>query len=679
MGSRMATAKESATVDKHDLEKLRSEIADALLEPNALSRSMPEFDECINEHDQLITTQGKLASILPRLEDAIPYLERVEFLVSEAHENLRHEEKTLAAYAGELGKSGYAGFQAGQLPAHPRFSDRDELKKKVCHLQAEKANIPIGEANGVIDQAKCKALQLKLASKILVGKRRIPAANKSLGKAVLSSNSENLLHCTQTEQVLTRVAEQRARITSSLDRKLKAEQELRNKLSQAAKTLDRPTVIDAASLTSEHKNSCKHQRHIEKMLVKVRNTVVDTALGQSLLLDNGMLGLKLKQLHDWQAELGESSPNAKQLVDRSIVVVNNLPGNSKFWLLGTAGVAASLLAFAFMGKSDTDRERTNDSPRRLQTSLHGPDVGRDKKEHFAAGTSSNSSVKNGSFAASTRQSKRKSAPLIDSKKEQASYEDRTLLQGILAYALQNSAKAQPSRNVAPLKTGPSPILTRSSQHARNSLSGSTGTRRPIGYETPRNTVSTVPQNNYIRSMHDLSAAASGIPSNRAVTPSYQPPYQSQTRLGNSNPLAHGMSSPSSIPKSYGGYKHFDSNSNSVGSSIPNSYGGYKHFDSNSNSLGSSVPNSFGGVKHFDSNSNSLGSSIPNSFGGVKHFDSNGNTLGTSVPNSFGGVKRFDSNGNTLGTSVPNSFGGFKHFDSQGRQVGSSQSNGFFGN
>jgi len=121
--------------DKQTYERLRTEVADALLVTSSLARSIPELQPLFAEYDSLVRRQAELKTLEAKITEVLPMVEQVEASVAEAEKQVLAEKKQLASFAGELGRAVFAGFQAGELPDQPVLESRKQLQAKIDAMQ----------------------------------------------------------------------------------------------------------------------------------------------------------------------------------------------------------------------------------------------------------------------------------------------------------------------------------------------------------------------------------------------------------------------------------------------------------------------------------------------------------------------------------------------------------------
>ena len=157
---------EHQTNDKQSLDQLRSEVAEILLGANSPARNIPELKPLIDEYKDLVQRQTELESLEAKIAEVLPIIEQVEADVAEANKQIAAEMKHLISFAGELGRTAFAGLQAGEIPLEVIFAGRKELQARIDSLQQQRTVLLAEEKTTLIEKIKQQAQQLALAGQI---------------------------------------------------------------------------------------------------------------------------------------------------------------------------------------------------------------------------------------------------------------------------------------------------------------------------------------------------------------------------------------------------------------------------------------------------------------------------------------------------------------------------------
>ena len=333
----------SGSDQKRQHEALSNEIADILLGPDSPVRGNPEFDESIAEHDRLQSRQAELQSLDAKLVGVLPGLEQAEAQFTEAEIQLAAEKKKLAAFAGELGQAAFEGLRAGELPDHRLFADRKELQARIDSLQKQKSELTASEDAGMLEKVKVQAQQLKLAGQIKIEEFKIGSVDRALGESLLTSKEKVSVQCSQTEEVLKAIADQRQQVTIARETVEQAEQAVAGGKSVAAEMLGRSMVHDADSLKSELKEARKEHRQNEKEIESSRKSLVTEALNTETLREHASVGGKLKELWSLKFDYESSRPRVIQLATEGLARFKSLPPKFQYAAYCVAGCAVLIL------------------------------------------------------------------------------------------------------------------------------------------------------------------------------------------------------------------------------------------------------------------------------------------------------------------------------------------------
>ncbi|MDG2390935.1 MAG: hypothetical protein P8M30_16635 [Planctomycetaceae bacterium] len=349
----MSSNQQSDLNPRQHYNELSDEIADILLGPDSPVRGSTEFNELIADHDRLQSRQAELQALDAKLVKVLPGLEQTEAQFAAAEKQLAAEKKTLADFAGELGKAAFAGLRAGELPDNPLFADRKALQSRIETLQRQKTELVAGENAGMMEKAKIQAQQLKLAGQIKVEELKIGSADRALGQALLTSKEKPPIQCDQTEEVLQAIADQRQQVTIANEKVEQAEAAVADRKSAGAETLGRSRLHDAASLKSELKEVRKEQRQNEKRITSIRSSVVATGLTTESLRELPGLTDMLSELTNMKQERDARKSQWQRRIDDLSQRFCSLPHRAKYTLAGTAAIIASLTAFSFIPDRDS--------------------------------------------------------------------------------------------------------------------------------------------------------------------------------------------------------------------------------------------------------------------------------------------------------------------------------------
>jgi|GEM_PF-2844977 len=287
--------------DKQNVARLRQEVADILLGAESPGQTVPQLKPLIEEYQSLAKQQDELKSLEKTLSEVLPIVEQVETDVAEAEKQVLAEKKQLASFAGELGRTVFAGFQAGELQDHGIFVSRKELQKRIDSLQQQRATLLAEQKTTFIEKTKQQAQQLTLAGQIKIEELKTGSADRALGEAILNTKENLALQCSLTESVLKSISDQQKQIEAAQDRQKKTAELSDQRRSECAARLER-TSVALSSLRAELKETKKRVSQNESRLIANRESTVAAAIGCDALIQSERLGESLQQLRAAVAE-----------------------------------------------------------------------------------------------------------------------------------------------------------------------------------------------------------------------------------------------------------------------------------------------------------------------------------------------------------------------------------------
>lgn len=318
---------ENQTIDKQAYDRLRGEVADLLLKPDSPARTVEEIKPLFQEYQSLQARQGELKSLESKIIEMIPVIEHAEFEVAKAKKQLADEEKVLGTFAEELGRSVFAGFQAGIIPDQPVLKPRKELQVRIDELKAKRLSLQSQQGTGLVEKTKQQAQLLALAGQIKFEEVKVGSIDRLVGEAILGSKGKLNIKCSYTEQVLKAIIEQGQRVALARG-KLKTAEEIdaKHKAECGAK-LGR-TSVQSGDLKAEMKGIKKSIRQNEGHLKALTEKIVQAAVESEVLLQSPELGEslnRLKALTSEKAGLKYHFAKGKELMQ----MVGNSPMNAR--------------------------------------------------------------------------------------------------------------------------------------------------------------------------------------------------------------------------------------------------------------------------------------------------------------------------------------------------------------
>jgi serine/threonine-protein kinase len=201
---RTMTARELAAVEA----ELRTSLVRLVLEEK--DAKLPEIQvlrDAIRKNEQLKTEIDEMKKRIPRLEQEQAEFSTLAEQLGKDKEAMADATQQLEALSEPLGEDAYQGLLNGSLENQPLFLKRKECGDKLSGMKEEFDKL--SEAKGFFDKAKAKARQAVLWSQMRLEESNARSLSKKIGSELIQTGSEHLMHCPQTEGVLSRVAEGR--------------------------------------------------------------------------------------------------------------------------------------------------------------------------------------------------------------------------------------------------------------------------------------------------------------------------------------------------------------------------------------------------------------------------------------------------------------------------------------
>lgn len=227
--------------------------SEILLEPlSPPTRGIAELEYLIKQYEFFCGQKSRLQKLGEALSEILPTLEPVELELERTQEALALEkEKLIALYAGELGRTSFAGLESGELPEYPVFTDRLDLQWRIESLERQRDKLKATHGISISRRAQHLIQQLKLDYRIRKEKSLIKSTNESLGEEIMIAGENWSFDCSQTAAVLPAIDEQKKRIVDLRDQITKIQQKLGDLRLTAAQKLGRPEVLETAALKEE--------------------------------------------------------------------------------------------------------------------------------------------------------------------------------------------------------------------------------------------------------------------------------------------------------------------------------------------------------------------------------------------------------------------------------------------
>jgi hypothetical protein len=318
---------ENQTIDKYAYKRLHSEVAELLLKPDSPARKTEEIKPLFQEYQNFQTRQEELKSLEIKLTEMIPVIEQAEVEVAKAKRQLADEEKVLGTFAEELGRSVFAGFQAGVIPDQPILIPRKELQSRIDELQAKRSLLQSQQRTGLLEKTKQQGYLLALAGQIKLEEFNVGSTDRLVGEAILASKGNLVIKCSYTEQVLKVIIEQQQRVLPARGKLKKAEEVDAQSKAEYCKKLGR-TAVQSGDLKTEMTGIKKSIRQNEGHLKALTEKIVQAAVESEVLLQSPELGDSLNQLKALTSEkagLKYHFAKGKELMQ----MVGNSPMNAR--------------------------------------------------------------------------------------------------------------------------------------------------------------------------------------------------------------------------------------------------------------------------------------------------------------------------------------------------------------
>lgn len=308
------------TNHNRDYEFLRDAVADHLMESDSPTSTVGETITITQEYKKLQNRLKEIENLKVKITGIIAFIEQAEIEMAKARKLVADEEKKLASFSGELGRSVFAGFKSGEIQNHPILKPRLELQGRIDDLDQKRWAIRANEKINFLDKTKQKAQLLALVSQIKVEEFKISSTDRALGEAILALEEIHLFKCSHTESVLKSIIEQQQRVTAANEKYNKAGKEVTVRRAESGEKLGR-SPVENSNLRIELKEVQNEVINNSKRLIYLKEQLVDAAIKSEVAKQNTQLGPKLVEL----AKLREHF-----LSNNRLKVVNSFQTSIKF-------------------------------------------------------------------------------------------------------------------------------------------------------------------------------------------------------------------------------------------------------------------------------------------------------------------------------------------------------------
>jgi formylglycine-generating enzyme required for sulfatase activity len=358
--------------DKQAFERLRDQVTDLLLAANSPARNIPGLKPLIDEYQGLVQRQNEISVLEAKIAEALPVVEQAEAQVAAAEKQVLAEKKQLAAFAGELGRAVFAGFQAGELPDQPVLAHRKDLQAKIDALQQQRSTLLAEDKSTFLDKTKQQAQQLALAGQIKVEELKIGSADRALGEAILGSKDKITLKCNQTESVLKAIVEQKQRVAAAKDNHKATENAAVERKAECGAKLGRDPV-QSTDLKSELKDLRSEVGRNSKRTSSLRDQLLEGAIKSDVAKSDSTLGPKLAELTTVQESIAANRPQLVNALGSATDQFKKLPAGKRRGAVIVVGSVIGIMLLVLLGRgirSDAKRETTAEA-----TALRGQSSG----------------------------------------------------------------------------------------------------------------------------------------------------------------------------------------------------------------------------------------------------------------------------------------------------------------
>ena len=340
---------ENQPIDKHAYERLHSEVAELLLKPDSLARTTEEIKPLFQEYQSLQARQGELKSLEIKIAEMIPVIEQTEVEVAKAKRQLADEEKVLGTFAEELGRSVFAGFQAGVILDQPFLSPRKELQVRIDELQAKRSILQSEQRTGLLEKTKQQAHLLALAGQIKFEEVNVGSTDRLVGEAILGSKEKLTIKCSYTEQVLKAIIEQQHRIAPARGKLKSAEELVIQRKAECGAKLGR-AAVQSSDLKAELKELRGEAVRNTNQMNGIREQVVDIAIKSEVAMLDATISLKLRELRKLQESRAANKFKFANRLGPVMDLWKKLPAGKRRTIFVTVGVTAGLLLLGLTGR-----------------------------------------------------------------------------------------------------------------------------------------------------------------------------------------------------------------------------------------------------------------------------------------------------------------------------------------
>jgi hypothetical protein len=372
---------ENHLIDKHAYERLHSEVAELLLKPDSLARTTEEIKPLFQEYQSLQARQGELKSLEIKIAEMIPVIEQTEVEVAKAKRQLADEEKVLGTFAEELGRSVFAGFQAGVILDQPFLSPRKELQVRIDELQAKRSILQSEQRTGLLEKTKQQAHLLALAGQIKFEEVNVGSTDRLVGEAILGSKEKLTIKCSYTEQVLKAIIEQQQRIAPARGKLKSAEELVIQRKAECGAKLGR-AAVQSSDLKSELKELRGEAVRNTKQMNGLREQVVDVAIKSEVAMLDATINLKLRELRKLQESQAANRFQFANRLGPVMDLLKKLPAGKRRTVLLAGGSILCLLFLGLVGRALFRGEENSLSPKLVKA---WEDAGATFRSEYAGG------------------------------------------------------------------------------------------------------------------------------------------------------------------------------------------------------------------------------------------------------------------------------------------------------
>jgi formylglycine-generating enzyme required for sulfatase activity len=339
---------------------------EALPPPN---RGVAEIEHLVRHYHFFLGRQTRLHKLGETLSGLLPTLERTEAELDQAQRAVALEkEKLIVVYAGELGRTAFAGLESGELPEYPVFTERLDLQWKIESLERQRAKLMATRAISIFKKARQITQRIKLEQRIRQERSLIRFTNQNLGEEILIADENWSFECSHTAGVLPAINDHKKRIDDLRERVSQIQQQLIELRLTAAQNLGRPEVLETEALRQELEQTrldyLENRSEIDAYRTLIANQIAELqGAGQNPSVDQHPLPLP-----DQQTPFPDWLPRAKP---SPYIALTKFEWSKKVSLI--AGIAALTLVLLTLGINRPSKGKSS-GKRLIQTHSVAPAV-----------------------------------------------------------------------------------------------------------------------------------------------------------------------------------------------------------------------------------------------------------------------------------------------------------------